>query len=83
MHLDEDWRAQGPAGPGAGPLPHLGFGMHYCLGAALVRMEAVETLPRLFARFPGMALRSHWWRYSWTFRALTHLRVSGLGRGTD
>ncbi|WP_150246092.1 cytochrome P450 family protein [Nocardiopsis quinghaiensis] len=35
---------------------HLTFshGRHYCLGAGLARMEALEALPRLFGRFPGL-----------------------------
>ncbi|WP_159945613.1 MULTISPECIES: cytochrome P450 [unclassified Nocardiopsis] len=35
---------------------HLAFshGRHYCLGASLARLEALEALPRLFARFPGL-----------------------------
>ncbi|MFI6578433.1 cytochrome P450 [Nocardiopsis sp. NPDC050513] len=37
---------------------HLAFshGRHYCLGASLARMEAVEVLPRLFERFPKLDL---------------------------
>jgi cytochrome P450 len=37
---------------------HLSFGhgVHYCLGAALARMEARIALPALFERFPDMAL---------------------------
>ncbi|RKS07244.1 cytochrome P450 [Nocardiopsis sp. Huas11] len=37
---------------------HLSFshGRHYCLGANLARMEVLELLPRLFARFPGLDL---------------------------
>ncbi|GAA3029714.1 hypothetical protein GCM10020000_02970 [Streptomyces olivoverticillatus] len=31
-------------------------GPHYCLGAALARMEATVALRRLFARFPRLAL---------------------------
>lgn len=40
------------------PRPHLAFGggHHYCLGAALARLEAAETLTRLFTRFPDLAL---------------------------
>ena len=37
---------------------HLAFGhgAHYCLGAALARMEAGLALPALFDRFPGLRL---------------------------
>ncbi|WP_271222157.1 cytochrome P450 family protein [Streptosporangium carneum] len=33
-----------------------GYGVHYCLGAPLARLEAGIALPALFGRFPGMAL---------------------------
>src|SRR5690606_11878036 len=33
-----------------------GYGPHYCLGAALARMEAIEALPALFERFPDLTL---------------------------
>ncbi|QEU76565.1 cytochrome P450 [Streptomyces nitrosporeus] len=33
-----------------------GFGVHYCLGAPLARMDAVIALEALFRRFPGMRL---------------------------
>jgi cytochrome P450 len=33
-----------------------GYGVHYCLGAPLGRMEARIALPALFDRFPGLAL---------------------------
>jgi cytochrome P450 len=59
--------------------PHLAFGggAHFCLGAALARLEAAETLVRLYTRFPGMTLAgpppAH--RPSTTFRGLTGLPV--------
>ena len=41
--------------PQRDPNPHLAFGagLHFCLGAPLARMELVESLTALFARFPG------------------------------
>ncbi|MBX9152082.1 cytochrome P450 [Rhodococcus qingshengii] len=40
------------------PNRHIAFshGPHYCLGAGLARMELVEALSGLVARFPGLAL---------------------------
>ena len=37
-----------------GPLS-FGGGAHFCLGAALARLEASVAFPRLLARFPAMA----------------------------
>ena len=45
-----DLRRQGVA-----PLS-FGGGIHYCLGAALARLEAQVALPALFARFPDIAI---------------------------
>jgi cytochrome P450 len=38
--------------------PHVGFGhgIHYCLGAALARLEVTTALGTLFHRFPDLAL---------------------------
>lgn len=33
-----------------------GYGAHFCLGAALARLEAAVALPALFERFPDLAL---------------------------
>jgi cytochrome P450 len=43
-----------PARQDAGALS-FGAGPHYCLGAALARLEAVVAFPRLLARFPRLA----------------------------
>ena len=42
------------------PNPHLsfGFGLHYCLGARLARLELQTSLPALLRRFPHIALQS-------------------------
>jgi cytochrome P450 len=44
-----------PARPAAGCLVSFGAGPHYCLGAALARLEAAVAFPLLLARFPGLA----------------------------
>lgn len=59
---------------------HLAFGAgaHFCLGAALSRIEAEEALSRLFARFPDLRLRPDQppsRRASTTFHALRELPV--------
>jgi cytochrome P450 len=43
---------------GRQPNPHLafGFGHHFCLGAALARLEARIALPTLLGRVPGLRL---------------------------
>jgi cytochrome P450 len=62
----------------AGPA-HLGFGtgIHFCLGAALARMEASIALVGLFDRYPRIALTgpAPTWRESSTFHALNALPV--------
>lgn len=58
---------------------HLGFGsgIHFCLGAALARLEATEALTRLFGRHPRMRPLDPEprWRDSATFHALEELPV--------
>ncbi|NKQ58754.1 cytochrome P450 [Amycolatopsis sp. K13G38] len=63
------------ARPNPTPLS-FGGGIHYCLGAALARMEAAEALPRLLARFPNLAARGEPTRRTGlSFRGLTSLPV--------
>ncbi|HEX2312894.1 MAG TPA: cytochrome P450 [Thermomonospora sp.] len=58
---------------------HISFGggVHYCIGRALGRAEAEETLHRLFERFPDLTLADEELtrRESATFYALTRLPV--------
>jgi len=54
-----------------------GGGIHYCLGAALARLEAQVALPALFERFPRIALdRPVERRNSLTLRGYLSLPVS-------
>lgn len=61
------------------PNPHLGFGVgvHFCLGAPLARMELVESLTRLFARFPALALEHAESRGTFVLRGYRSVEVSG------
>ncbi len=54
-----------------------GFGPHYCLGAALARMEGAIALSTLLHRFPHLRPvgRKVYWRVDFTFRAQTKLPV--------
>jgi cytochrome P450 len=57
---------------------HLAFGAgpHFCVGAALARVEAEEALRRLFSRYPRLvATGEPSWRASTTFHALEALPV--------
>lgn len=55
-----------------------GFGPHYCLGAALARMEGSIALSTLLRRFPNLRLagRKVHWRVDFTFRAQTKLPIT-------
>ncbi|MGQ0650307.1 MAG: cytochrome P450 [Gemmatimonadaceae bacterium] len=46
----DPWRADST------PHAAFGFGRHYCLGAALARLEACEGIGQLLARFPSITL---------------------------
>lgn len=62
---------------------HLAFGAgaHFCIGAALARLEAAEALTRLFARYPNLSpIGEPRWRESMTFHALDELPLD-LGVG--
>ena len=61
------------------PNPHLAFGqgIHFCLGAALSRREAVIALPALVERFPSLSLTGDpVWRPTAVLRGLESLPVS-------
>lgn len=67
------------------PNPHLtfGFGIHFCLGAPLARMEAQIALPKLLNRFPDMRLLGDRpaWIDSMIMRGLSELPIE-LGRSS-
>lgn len=65
---------------GRGPSKHLafGYGIHYCLGAALSRLEAPIALAAILERFPAIRLAPDTppaWRPNITFRGLRQLVV--------
>jgi len=64
---------------GRHPNPHLGFGfgLHFCLGAPLARLEVASAVGRLLARFPGLALADEPldWHPTVLSRALLRLPV--------
>lgn len=65
------------------PNPHLAFGagIHYCLGAALARLEAETAFTRLLQRYPVLALADAQprWRTLINLRGLEALRLSTFG----
>jgi cytochrome P450 len=53
-----------------------GFGVHFCLGAPLSRLEARIAFPALFAALPGLRLAGELrWQQSVTHRGLAALPV--------
>jgi cytochrome P450 len=73
---------------GRTPNQHLAFGhgIHYCLGAALTRIEAPIALEALFERFPSLAKAPDFEprrRPNITFRGLESLVVDVADRGSE
>jgi cytochrome P450 len=65
-----------PLRPDAGPIS-FGGGAHFCMGAALARLEGTVAFPRLFARFPDLALAgSPERRWGIVLRGFEHLPVT-------
>jgi cytochrome P450 len=61
------------------PNPHLAFssGIHYCLGAALARLEAAIAIPAVLRSLPELHLASRpRWRDTYVLRGLRSLPVS-------
>ncbi len=65
-----------PGRADAGPLS-FGAGAHFCLGAALARLEGAVAFPRVLRRFPRLAAAGQPERRAGlTFRGFEHLPVS-------
>jgi cytochrome P450 len=68
--------------PGAGGSLTFGHGPHYCLGAALARLELVVALTALLDRLPGLRLavrpNALRWTGSVNHRQIVELPVSWL-----
>src|SRR5208337_3053778 len=66
---------------GREPNPHVAFGagIHFCVGAALARLEMAIALPVLFARLPGLRLAEKpQYRDAYHFHGLKALKVAWL-----
>jgi cytochrome P450 len=69
-----------PSRPNSQPLS-FGGGIHFCLGAALARLEAQIALPMLARRFPQLALAdTATYRDRWVIRGLRTFPVATTGR---
>jgi cytochrome P450 len=72
-----------PREPG---LAHLAFGVgiHFCVGAALARLEAAIAIPAILGRWPHLVVVDGGvaWRANTTFRGLSRLVVANLPNGS-
>ena len=60
------------------PNPHLSFssGIHYCLGAALARLEAELAVPAILRALPELELDGRpTWRQTFVLRGFTELPI--------
>jgi cytochrome P450 len=74
------WVAPDTFDIGREPFPNLAFGknLHYCIGAALARLEATVTFTEVLDRFPKMELPEGWeptWATTTNLRTLESLPV--------
>lgn len=53
-----------------------GYGAHYCVGAALARVEAAVALPALFRRFPRLSLAVEPTKLAWNIGVIAWNPVS-------
>ena len=60
--------------------PHVSFGAgaHFCLGAALARLEMQIALRVLFARWPGLEVEGPRYADAWHFHGLERLAINRL-----
>ncbi|MGX7829677.1 cytochrome P450 [Actinokineospora sp. 24-640] len=64
--------------PGHPRTDHLAFGVgpHFCIGAALARLEATLTLREFASRCPNAKSLSFQWNSNRTYRGLEHLEIA-------
>lgn len=64
--------------PGRPRVEHLAFGVgpHFCVGAALARLEATLTLREFATRCPNARALSFRWNSNRTYRGLEHLEIA-------